>query len=354
MSKQARIKSQDVPKGWSIDAVDFTNLLLQRKPANRLGLLGTSEVKEHPWLKNFPWKDLHDHKLKAPFIPKHQDNFDPKYCNANDKISENTRIKYELHLREEVIRHSFRGFEFNFGEHSKSSFINPHLKLSNTGDDRVLLEKAKSDVLLKNDIKNKSSNNITMPTTTLLKQYRQANGMSNGIGYLKRSNKKNNNDVNNASCITSNMRVSNVNYNNNPNLNNSNVNASNYNENSVIINNNIDIKLNNENNSSNNNSTHTNTINNINVNKNLRNSYLQTRSPYSNVNACSNNKISISGINRSLNFSNLNVNNRVNTSNKGYCNRLDKSKNDISVLSYSQIQNSDEFDDEDGYANLEN
>jgi len=43
--------------------------MIQRKPINRLGKNGPLEVKQHPWFKDFPWKDLWDKKLVAPFIP---------------------------------------------------------------------------------------------------------------------------------------------------------------------------------------------------------------------------------------------------------------------------------------------
>lgn len=81
MSKQVRIKEGDIPLGWSIEAADFVNKLIQRKPANRLGIMGINELYSHSWFKNFNWKDLHDRKMKAPFIPKFDDNFDSKYCN---------------------------------------------------------------------------------------------------------------------------------------------------------------------------------------------------------------------------------------------------------------------------------
>lgn len=43
---------------------------------NRLGLNGPLEVKNHPWLRDFPWDDLYKGALKAPFIPPREDNFD--------------------------------------------------------------------------------------------------------------------------------------------------------------------------------------------------------------------------------------------------------------------------------------
>ncbi len=36
---------------------------------DRLGVNGHKEVKSHPWLKDFPWERLIDHKLVAPFKP---------------------------------------------------------------------------------------------------------------------------------------------------------------------------------------------------------------------------------------------------------------------------------------------
>ena len=34
---------------WSHEAIDLINLLIQRKPVNRLGLNGSKDVKNHPW-----------------------------------------------------------------------------------------------------------------------------------------------------------------------------------------------------------------------------------------------------------------------------------------------------------------
>lgn len=76
LSKQAKIMSP--PDGWSIDAVDFANKLIQRKISNRLGNGGFLEILSHPWVRSFPWKELQQGTLISPFIPKSQDNFDPR------------------------------------------------------------------------------------------------------------------------------------------------------------------------------------------------------------------------------------------------------------------------------------
>ena len=69
LAKQIQIKRHEVPKGWSLEAADFINKTLQRKPVNRLGLNGPEEVKNHPWFKNYPWDDLLNKTLESPFIP---------------------------------------------------------------------------------------------------------------------------------------------------------------------------------------------------------------------------------------------------------------------------------------------
>jgi serine/threonine protein kinase len=72
-----QIRRHEIPEGWSIEAADFINKCLQRKPANRLGLNGPHEVKQHVWLKDYNWQALLEKKLVAPYMPdKNQENFD--------------------------------------------------------------------------------------------------------------------------------------------------------------------------------------------------------------------------------------------------------------------------------------
>jgi len=40
LSKQVSIKKHEVPSGWTVQAADFINKLIHRKPNNRLGLKG--------------------------------------------------------------------------------------------------------------------------------------------------------------------------------------------------------------------------------------------------------------------------------------------------------------------------
>lgn len=52
-----------------MEAADFINKTLQRKPSNRLGLNGPNEVKAHIWLKDIDWQALVEKKVQAPFKP---------------------------------------------------------------------------------------------------------------------------------------------------------------------------------------------------------------------------------------------------------------------------------------------
>jgi len=155
-NSQVQIQRNEIPKGWSCESADFINKLLQRKPANRLGLRGASEVKEHPWLKDYNWKDLYEKKIKAPFIPPCEDNFDSKYCtNDDNQIPPEVKFKYEKILNDPANIDSFKDFDF-YGEYleeykkkSKGKkeiqnginlinerFVNPHEQIKNYVDKR--------------------------------------------------------------------------------------------------------------------------------------------------------------------------------------------------------------------------
>jgi serine/threonine protein kinase len=151
MSQQVQVKKNMVPQGWSIESADFINRLLQRKPANRLGLRGPTEVKEHPWFKNYDWKNLYLGKLKAPFLPKKGDNFDYQYCNAPEKMGQETEERYRLIKGSQKFKEGFLDFYY-FNRYSNKNnykegnellqlnFKNPHLeylKEENNNDEHL-------------------------------------------------------------------------------------------------------------------------------------------------------------------------------------------------------------------------
>jgi serine/threonine protein kinase len=70
LAKQVQIKKSEIPNGWSLEAADFINRLLQRQPRTRLGYKGgVAELKEHPWLKRYTWRKLLAQEIASPLTP---------------------------------------------------------------------------------------------------------------------------------------------------------------------------------------------------------------------------------------------------------------------------------------------
>ena len=114
LSTPAVIKEENIAHGWSTDSADFINLLLKRKEEKRLGYKnGAIELMRHPWLKYYPWTELKNKTLLAPFIPEEVDNFDKHYCESIEKISEETQIRYESILGKAHYKNAFLDFFFN-------------------------------------------------------------------------------------------------------------------------------------------------------------------------------------------------------------------------------------------------
>ena len=111
LNKQAKISVNELPCGWSIEAIDFINRLLQRKVEKRLGYRGISELKEHPWMSDVNWNDMVKHKTTSPFKPKEGDNnFDKKYCESKEQLSESTIERYKEYVNDEEYASLFNGY----------------------------------------------------------------------------------------------------------------------------------------------------------------------------------------------------------------------------------------------------
>ena len=110
LKKQVEIKFDELNENWSRESADFINKLLIREPENRLGYRSINELKEHPWLKYYPWSLIKDKKLPSPFIPENKDNFDKRYCENNEKIGETTDKRYQEILAKDKIDNIFNNF----------------------------------------------------------------------------------------------------------------------------------------------------------------------------------------------------------------------------------------------------
>jgi serine/threonine protein kinase len=107
LSKQAQIRPSEAPKGWSVEAIDFVNQLLVRKAVNRLGK-EPMEVRNHPWFKEFPWRELMERNLQAPFLPSGDENFDARVAGEwkdevdGGRVAENVEGMFPEYEYEEV------------------------------------------------------------------------------------------------------------------------------------------------------------------------------------------------------------------------------------------------------------
>lgn len=115
LQRQASVKLEEVPAGWSSLAADFINRLIQRKPTQRLGRNGPDEVCSHPWLADVQWAKLRLKELEAPFVPSFGDNFDPSVLSVSDPWSlTNAELLQQNRksLRLQTTQQVFAGYHF--------------------------------------------------------------------------------------------------------------------------------------------------------------------------------------------------------------------------------------------------
>lgn len=131
--------------------------MIQRKPQNRLGNNGAHEVKNHPWLKDFPWDDLMNKRIKAPFIPPKEDNFDQKNINEewadlhDDAFKENF-----VSLRRQSVQQLFQGYYYDY-------------QLADIAKDPKVIESGLQELIMKNihnfESQSQQQDPITMATS---------------------------------------------------------------------------------------------------------------------------------------------------------------------------------------------
>ena len=142
MSRQAEIKMEEIKnEDWSKESIYFINKLLIRKPEERLGYKkGIEELKDHPWLRYYPWDLIKNKSLPSPFVPQNKDNYDNKYCKGIEYIGEETRIRYEEILSDDNYEFYFKNFYYNIDEDKNRNkiFINgkKEKKINNNSKDK--------------------------------------------------------------------------------------------------------------------------------------------------------------------------------------------------------------------------
>ena len=190
LTKEVNIKDENIPKGWSNDSVDFINKLLKRKIGERLGSKeGTKELMRHPWLKYYPWEELVNKKLLAPFVPDKKDNFDKNYCESIDKISEETKLRYEEIYSSSHFKKVFVKFYYNKDEDENYN-INKKSNYNNIAIDLGLFKENEEIFKILNNTEKKESKDLNKN-----KKINEELELETGI--INKTNKitKNNNDI---------------------------------------------------------------------------------------------------------------------------------------------------------------
>ena len=235
MAKQAEIKNDDICPGWSKESADFINKLLIRKPENRIGYKGIFQLKEHPWLKYYPWDLLINKILPSPFIPENIDNFDRRYCESTEIIGDETKSRYQDILLDENKKDIFNKFYFDIDEEiRKKKLLEESKKKENTSSktvrNNVTYRQGKmkdiKDIKIYNDKKSvdkNSGNNTLIKSSAKIIENNNTNGhiIQKETKHKKAGSVINNNLPNNIIYINFNINDSNITgniYNNNHNI----------------------------------------------------------------------------------------------------------------------------------------
>ena len=167
--KRIKINRNEMNKGWSIESIEFINQVLERKPELRLGNKnGIIELKEHEWLKYYPWKELENKELPAPFIPDQNNNYDKTYCESSEVLTEDTKIRYKKIFSSFKYQNAFKHFYFNKETEERNNIQKE--KEEKTNNNTNIIKNIETENI-KNDIKNNDNKNIFNNT----KEYKQDN-----------------------------------------------------------------------------------------------------------------------------------------------------------------------------------
>ena len=111
LAKQAYIRQEMIPKGWSIEAADFINRLIQRKPYKRLGKQGIHELKNHSWFEGYNWEALENKKITPPFIPNIKNVFEYLRNLTEDFTEADSSMENSIIARKNSFQMMFDGYD---------------------------------------------------------------------------------------------------------------------------------------------------------------------------------------------------------------------------------------------------
>ena len=231
LKHQVEIKNEDNKENWTKESIDFINKLLIREQEKRLGYKNINELKEHPWIKYYPWNLIKDKKLPAPFIPENKDNFDKRYCENEEKIGEETNIRYQEIIDKNKIENLFDNYYYDENEDRKR-FIQKNIekkikinkrKLKNMNNNNHHHYMLNISQLLrkKTDISNRTINVLEKDKENINLNIQQLNSI-NGVNDTKKIRTKAKHfksgsisEINNGNKIYINFNINNITNNNN-------------------------------------------------------------------------------------------------------------------------------------------
>jgi hypothetical protein len=144
LAKQAYIRQEMIPKGWSMEAADFTNRLIQRKPYKRLGKQGIHELKNHNWFKGFDWEGLENKTMKPPFIPNIKNVFEYLRNLTEDFTEADCSMENSLIVRRNSFQDLFNGYECYPNAERKTNYLTGRAEKTKEKSSEVSLAKVDS------------------------------------------------------------------------------------------------------------------------------------------------------------------------------------------------------------------
>ena len=153
-----KLNSNNIKKGWSLESADLINKLIQKNPNKRLGSSGgINEIKKHPWFKDINWKELYNFKLKAPFVPYGENNYEARFTTKKSIWGDDTEQRYIDILKSSDYKTAFNDYSY-FNRYDiktqglKMIFFNVHDKIYKI---RSLPRNNSGDNLIKNNLDSK-------------------------------------------------------------------------------------------------------------------------------------------------------------------------------------------------------
>ena len=142
LTKETQIKESELPKGFSLNCMNFINRMIKRKQVERLGYNNIKEIFNHKFLSDINFKKIYNKEIKSPLrlYVNPDGNFDLKNVHYNKYLflTNNTKLRYlNINKNKKEYDHLFKDYYFYFNEFDLfdrkntkiiNKFINPHKK----------------------------------------------------------------------------------------------------------------------------------------------------------------------------------------------------------------------------------